>query len=44
MIGSTLFIKDSSFTLSVTGIDQYGNESTTTAMPTFKKWRRWSSN
>ena len=43
-IGSILFIKDRSFTLTVVGTDDAGNSATATAEPEFRKWRRWSVN
>jgi predicted extracellular nuclease len=43
-IGSILFIKDRSFTLTVTGTDQFGNTATTTAEPAFRTRRGWHAN
>jgi uncharacterized protein len=37
-IGSVLYIKDSSFTLTVTGSDEAGNAATVTAEPEFRTW------
>jgi hypothetical protein len=39
-IGSILYIKDSSFTLTVTGTDEAGNTVTVTAEPEFRTWHR----
>ncbi len=39
-IGSILFIKDTSFTLTVVGTDEAGNSDTATAEPTFRRSRR----
>lgn len=41
MIGSTLFIKDSSFLLTVVGTDASGNTATTTAEPMFRTGGWW---
>jgi hypothetical protein len=38
MIGSVLYIKDSEFTLTVTGVDEVGNSATETAEPEFRTW------
>ncbi|MCP4304150.1 MAG: ExeM/NucH family extracellular endonuclease, partial [bacterium] len=39
-VGSTLYIKDRSFTLTVVGTDTAGNTTTETAEPEFRTWHR----